>query len=349
MPENGSAAKEHAGRVREMFASMARRYDLLHNLLSGNVDKRWRRIVATRVREKLSTGESARGRKPTFLYVDSRKRCVLAVDIRPTRTSVMVTDLLGQPIVVDNKAGAGGRIALEQLRTSAADGTVMAITPHPMVTRRSHDAASSGVSRRGHLAGPFLQRMATGTFPVPERGGRRAAGPAGGRSRAGAPQQPVRGRCGLPGAVGDDALRRGGDQRACRRGREPGVLRSASPGPPRDGLRGIGEGSGARRRGIARRRARVIGAVNLRIRIQAHAPRTGARQPDVVGGEAARAEVGQHHHVLVAVEDVVGEGLEGLLDQRPRRLVLAVEEAGVDILHACGGNARDHGESRGAA
>jgi len=60
VPENGSAAKEHAGRVREMFASIAGRYDLLNHILSGNVDKRWRRIVATRVREKLSSGSKAR-------------------------------------------------------------------------------------------------------------------------------------------------------------------------------------------------------------------------------------------------------------------------------------------------
>ena len=58
MPENGSAAKEHAGRVREMFGLIAKRYDLLNHLLSGNVDKRWRRIVATRVREKLSSSSS---------------------------------------------------------------------------------------------------------------------------------------------------------------------------------------------------------------------------------------------------------------------------------------------------
>jgi demethylmenaquinone methyltransferase / 2-methoxy-6-polyprenyl-1,4-benzoquinol methylase len=58
--ENGSAAKEHAGRVREMFASIAGRYDLLNHILSGNVDKRWRRIVATRVRDKLSSSSDAR-------------------------------------------------------------------------------------------------------------------------------------------------------------------------------------------------------------------------------------------------------------------------------------------------
>ena len=60
VPENGNAAKEHAGRVREMFSRIASRYDLLNHLLSGNVDKRWRRIVATRVRDKLPSGDSAR-------------------------------------------------------------------------------------------------------------------------------------------------------------------------------------------------------------------------------------------------------------------------------------------------
>jgi predicted NBD/HSP70 family sugar kinase len=45
-----------------------------------------------------ATGESHRGRKPTFLYIDSRERCVVAVDIRVTRTSLMVTDLLGRQL-----------------------------------------------------------------------------------------------------------------------------------------------------------------------------------------------------------------------------------------------------------
>ena len=58
MPENGSAANEHAGRVREMFSNIANRYDLLNHLLSANVDKRWRRIVAIKVRDKLSSSSS---------------------------------------------------------------------------------------------------------------------------------------------------------------------------------------------------------------------------------------------------------------------------------------------------
>lgn len=46
-----------------------------------------------------STGESHRGRKPTFLYIDSRERCVVAIDIRVTRTYLQVTDLIGRPLL----------------------------------------------------------------------------------------------------------------------------------------------------------------------------------------------------------------------------------------------------------
>jgi predicted NBD/HSP70 family sugar kinase len=46
-----------------------------------------------------ATGEAPRGRKPTFLYLDSRRRCVVALDLRPTRWSLMVTDIVGEPLV----------------------------------------------------------------------------------------------------------------------------------------------------------------------------------------------------------------------------------------------------------
>ena len=45
-----------------------------------------------------ATGETERGRKPTFLYIDSRGRTVIAVDIRASQTFLMPADLLGKPI-----------------------------------------------------------------------------------------------------------------------------------------------------------------------------------------------------------------------------------------------------------
>ena len=58
MPENESATTktEQARRVREMFATIAARYDLLNHLLSGNIDKRWRRLVAKTLYQGLPQG-----------------------------------------------------------------------------------------------------------------------------------------------------------------------------------------------------------------------------------------------------------------------------------------------------
>jgi demethylmenaquinone methyltransferase / 2-methoxy-6-polyprenyl-1,4-benzoquinol methylase len=43
----------HATAVREMFAGIAGKYDFLNHFLSGNVDKRWRRVVAHKLRDVL--------------------------------------------------------------------------------------------------------------------------------------------------------------------------------------------------------------------------------------------------------------------------------------------------------
>jgi N-acetylglucosamine repressor len=45
-----------------------------------------------------ATGEAVRGRKPTFLYIDARRRTVIAADIRASETFVMLCDLLGTPL-----------------------------------------------------------------------------------------------------------------------------------------------------------------------------------------------------------------------------------------------------------
>ena len=45
-----------------------------------------------------ATGDAVRGRKPTFLYIDTNRRAVVAIDIRISRTSLMLADLVGKPI-----------------------------------------------------------------------------------------------------------------------------------------------------------------------------------------------------------------------------------------------------------
>lgn len=59
-------------------------------------------IVRDLLKRKLifegATGEAVRGRKPTFLYVESRRRCVVAVDLRASQTYLMIADLLGNPV-----------------------------------------------------------------------------------------------------------------------------------------------------------------------------------------------------------------------------------------------------------
>src|SRR5829696_3978252 len=59
-------------------------------------------IVNDLLRERLifegATGETVRGRKPTFLYIDSRRRAVVAADIRASESFVMLADLLGNPM-----------------------------------------------------------------------------------------------------------------------------------------------------------------------------------------------------------------------------------------------------------
>jgi predicted NBD/HSP70 family sugar kinase len=44
-------------------------------------------------------GESARGRKPRHLYIETRRRCALAVDISASCTLLQVTDPIGRPLL----------------------------------------------------------------------------------------------------------------------------------------------------------------------------------------------------------------------------------------------------------
>jgi len=53
-PGEKNSPEDHARRVRDMFARISPRYDLLNHLLSGNIDKRWRRNVVEKLRPLLS-------------------------------------------------------------------------------------------------------------------------------------------------------------------------------------------------------------------------------------------------------------------------------------------------------
>ena len=122
--DNGSAAREHASRVRAMFSTIAGRYDLLNHVLSGNVDKRWRRIVATRVREKLP----------------SSRACVLDVACGTGDLSLTLFEITGAGVIgtdfcrpmLDVAAGkTSGRIRLiegDALDLPFRDGTFDAAT-----------------------------------------------------------------------------------------------------------------------------------------------------------------------------------------------------------------------------
>jgi len=44
-------------------------------------------------------GRSRLGRRPRHLYVETRKRCAVAADVSASRTAILVTDLLGRPLI----------------------------------------------------------------------------------------------------------------------------------------------------------------------------------------------------------------------------------------------------------
>jgi demethylmenaquinone methyltransferase/2-methoxy-6-polyprenyl-1,4-benzoquinol methylase len=56
-PEN-NLPEDHARRVREMFAQISPRYDLLNHLLSANIDRKWRKAVARKLQQLLPPGST---------------------------------------------------------------------------------------------------------------------------------------------------------------------------------------------------------------------------------------------------------------------------------------------------
>lgn len=107
-----------------MFATIARRYDLLNHLLSANVDKRWRRTVAERVRERSQSADSR------ILDVACGTGDLALTLFETTGAEVFATDFC-RPMLTIAAAKIGSGIRLvegDALRLPFRDGTFDVVT-----------------------------------------------------------------------------------------------------------------------------------------------------------------------------------------------------------------------------
>lgn len=98
-----------------------------------------------------ATGDAVRGRKPTFLYIDSRRRAVVAIDIRISQTLLMLADLVGNPI--------GGVVTIaterdpERLVASLATRVTQLLADHAHID----DCIGIGVAVPGMVERPSMR------------------------------------------------------------------------------------------------------------------------------------------------------------------------------------------------
>ena len=76
-------------------AELARLMGVPRGAVSRLVDE----LLEARLVFEGDKGESRRGRKPMHLHIDTRRRCVVAVDVSASHTSLLLADLLGHPLV----------------------------------------------------------------------------------------------------------------------------------------------------------------------------------------------------------------------------------------------------------
>jgi predicted NBD/HSP70 family sugar kinase len=86
--------REHAPLSR---ADLARRMEIGRGMVTSLVNE----LIADGSVYEGATGEAPRGRKPRMLHVRTADRLALAIDIRFSRTDVMLADFDGQPLVVE--------------------------------------------------------------------------------------------------------------------------------------------------------------------------------------------------------------------------------------------------------
>lgn len=78
-------------------ADLARRMKMTRGVVSVLVQE----LIAQELIYEGATGEAARGRKPTFLHIRTHDRLVVAVDVRFTRTYLMLCDFSGRQLAIE--------------------------------------------------------------------------------------------------------------------------------------------------------------------------------------------------------------------------------------------------------
>jgi hypothetical protein len=74
-------------------------------------------------------GKSKGGRKPTYLFIETGRRCAIAVDINASHTSILATDLLGHPLMEVSQFPTGRRPKSLVTDVGARIGRVLAENP----------------------------------------------------------------------------------------------------------------------------------------------------------------------------------------------------------------------------
>src|SRR5712671_5620942 len=78
-------------------ADLARRMNMTRGVVSVLVQE----LITQGVIYEGATGEAARGRKPTFLHIRTRDRLAVAVDVRFSKTYLMLCDFSGRQLAIE--------------------------------------------------------------------------------------------------------------------------------------------------------------------------------------------------------------------------------------------------------
>ena len=78
-------------------ADLARRMNVTRGVVSVLVQE----LINQKVIYEGATGEAMRGRKPTFLHIQTQNRLAIAVDVRFSRTYLMLCDFSGQQLALE--------------------------------------------------------------------------------------------------------------------------------------------------------------------------------------------------------------------------------------------------------